>query len=52
VIVAFDDEPIATVEDLFGQLRRRRPGEDVVVTVVRDGDRRELDVTLGGREGR
>jgi serine protease DegQ len=52
VIVAFDDEPIATVEDLFGQLRRRRPGENVVMTVVRDGARRKLDVTLGGREGR
>ena len=52
VIVAFDDEPIATVEDLFGQLRRHRPGESVTVTVVRDGDRRELDVTLAGREGR
>ena len=52
VIVELDGEPIATVEDLFGELRRRRPGERVTVTVVRDGGRRELDVRLGGREGR
>jgi S1-C subfamily serine protease len=51
VIVSFDGEPITTVEDLFAQLRQRRPGERVTLTVVRDGDRRELDVTLGGREG-
>jgi serine protease DegQ len=52
VIVALDGEPIRTVEDLFAQLRQRRPGQRVSLTVVRDGDRRELDVTLGGREGR
>ncbi len=52
VIVAFEDEPIRSVEDLFAQLRRRRPGERATVTVMRDGRRRNLDVTLGGREGR
>ena len=51
VLVDFAGEPIRSVEDLFAQLRQRRPGENVTVTVVRDGDRRELDVTLGGREG-
>ena len=51
VITEFANEPIRTVEDLFAQLRQRRPGERVTVTVVRDGDRRELDVTLGERQG-
>ena len=51
VIVAFDGEPIRAVEDLFAQLRRRRPGERVTLIVLRAGVRRELDVTLGGREG-
>lgn len=52
VIVAFDGDPIRRVEDLFAQLRQRRPGQRVELTVVRDGDRRRLDATLGGREGR
>ena len=51
VIVAFEGEPIRSVEDLFAQLRRRRPGDNVTVTVMRDGNRRELDVTLGARQG-
>ena len=50
VIVEFGEEPIATVEDLFTQLRAHRPGDEVTLTVVRDGDRRELDVTLGERQ--
>jgi S1-C subfamily serine protease len=52
VIVELDGDPISTVEDLFAQLRRKRPGARVTVTVVRDGARREQEVTLGGREGR
>ena len=52
VIVELGGQRIATVEDLFAQLRRHRPGDRVAVQVVRDGDRRELTVTLGGREGR
>lgn len=52
VIVRIDDEEIRTVEDLFAELRRHRPGDEVTVTVVRDGEREELAVTLGGREAR
>jgi S1-C subfamily serine protease len=51
VIVSFEGEPIRTVEDLFAQLRQRSPGEDVTVTVVREGSERDLDVTLGERQG-
>ena len=50
VIVEFDAEPITTVEDLFAELRSRRPGEDATLTVVRNGERREIDVTLGERQ--
>ena len=49
VIVSIDGTTIATVEDLFALLRKRKPGERVAVTVVRDGDRRQLDVTLDER---
>ena len=50
VIVELANEPITRVEDLFAQLRQRRPGESVTLTVVRDGDRRQLNVTLGERQ--
>lgn len=47
VIVGIDGKSIATVEDLFAILRQRQPGDRVSVALVRDGDRRQLDVTLG-----
>jgi S1-C subfamily serine protease len=49
VIVRFDEERIETVEDLFAELRRVEPGDEVDVTVVREGDERELTVELGER---
>jgi S1-C subfamily serine protease len=49
VIVAMDDEPVETVEDLFAQLRRKRPGQDVAVEFFRGGDRREVSVQLAAR---
>jgi S1-C subfamily serine protease len=47
VIVQMADRKIELVEDLFAELRDHAPGEKVTLTVVRRGDRRELDVTLG-----
>jgi S1-C subfamily serine protease len=47
VIVQMDDRKIELVEDVFAELRDHKPGEKVTVTVVRGGDRRDVDVTLG-----
>ena len=47
VIVQMDDRKIELVEDVFAELRDHKPGEQVAVTVVRGGDRNEVDVTLG-----
>jgi serine protease DegQ len=47
VIVRLDDRPIETVEDLFAELRQHKPGEQVALRVVRDGDQRTIEVTLG-----
>ena len=47
VIVELGGESIRTVEDLYAAIRRRDPGDAVELTVVRSGDRRQLDVTLG-----
>ncbi|MGH3103710.1 MAG: S1C family serine protease [Gaiellaceae bacterium] len=51
VIVSMDGRAIPTVEDLFAVLRRRKPGDEVSVTVLRDGERRRLEVTLDERPG-
>jgi S1-C subfamily serine protease len=49
VIVAVGGAPVRTVEDLFAALRRREPGEEVTVEVVRDGKEQTVTVTLDER---
>jgi serine protease DegQ len=50
VIVRFGGQRLDAVEDLFGELRRRDPGEKVNLVVVRgEDDRRTVVVTLGER---
>lgn len=47
VIVELDGQPIRTVEDLYAAIREREPGQTVELTIVREGDRRTVEVTLG-----
>ena len=49
IIVAFEGEDVATIEDLFAQLRKFQPGDQVTLTVVRDDERDELEITLAER---
>ena len=49
VIVAIDGDEVRIVEDLLAQLRERAPGDRITLAIVRDGDRRELQVTLTDR---
>jgi putative serine protease PepD len=49
VIVEFDGVEITTSEELQGAVESKRPGDTVEVTVLRDGDRRTLEVELGNR---
>jgi serine protease DegQ len=49
VIVGMDDATVETVEDLFAELRQRRPGSRVRLTFIRDGRRQEVTVTLADR---
>jgi serine protease DegQ len=51
VIVGMDDATIDTVEDLFGELRQRRPGTQARVTYIRDGRSQEATVTLAESPG-
>lgn len=49
VIVSIDGEPVDTVEEFLGALRRRSPGDRVTVEVVRDGEPLTTEVTLSDR---
>ncbi len=49
VIVAMDDVEISTMNQLASLLRRYRAGQEVTITVQRDGAEVVLDVTLGNR---
>jgi serine protease DegQ len=46
VIVELGGDSIRTVEDLYSAIRSRDPGDAVELTVVRDGERRTVEVTL------
>jgi S1-C subfamily serine protease len=49
IIVAVDGEPLATMSELVAEVRRRAPGDVVGLTVIRDGEELEFEVTLGER---
>ncbi len=47
LIVGIDGKRIQTYEDLLTEVEAHAPGEDVVVTVIRDGREVNVPVTLG-----
>lgn len=47
LIVAIDGEDVTGFGDLGVMVRRHDPGEDLTLTVDRDGDEQDLTVTLG-----
>jgi serine protease DegQ len=49
VIVRIDDAAVDTVEDLFGELRQRKPESQARITYVRDGREQQATVTLADR---
>jgi S1-C subfamily serine protease len=49
VIVRAGDRRVGAVEDVLAALRERRPGEVLALEVVRQGQRRTLDVRLAER---
>jgi serine protease Do len=50
VVVELDGRRVTSVNWLVRQIRLADPGDEVVLAVVRDGDRKELSVVLGERE--
>ena len=50
LIVAVDDKPIRTADELLDVVESKKPGEKVLVTVVREGRRTNVEVTLETEE--
>jgi S1-C subfamily serine protease len=49
VILQVDGNDVVAPDDLSRYIADRRPGEKVTLTVLRDGEREKVDVTLGRR---
>jgi S1-C subfamily serine protease len=50
VITAIEGDPIEGMDDLIVYLvKETRPGDTVTMTVLRDGEERSIEVTLGER---
>jgi S1-C subfamily serine protease len=46
VIVAFDRKPIHSAKDLYAALEHHKVGDTVTLTIERDGERQDVEVTL------
>jgi S1-C subfamily serine protease len=51
VITAVDGQPVSRMEDLQGLIRQAEPGQEVILTILRDGQQLQVPVTLGERPG-
>jgi 2-alkenal reductase len=50
LLVAIDGQPVMTFDDLLSYLiKNKQPGDKVTLTIVRDGQEKEVDLTLGKR---
>ena len=49
VIVEFDGQQVSSSAELQSAVDAKRPGDTVEITVIRGGDRRTVEVTLGTR---
>lgn len=50
VVVAIDGESVDSMWALIAQMHERAVGETATVTVVRDGERQDVEVTAGAKE--
>ena len=49
VITRLDGQPLESMEDLASTIAQKQPGDQLTLTVVRDGSERDVTVTLGDR---
>ena len=52
VVVEFDGKEVTTSAELQSAVDSKRPGDKVTITVLRDGEAREIEVTLDTRPER
>ena len=46
LIVAIDDQKIVTADDFLSYIEGKRPGDEVILTIVREGRRMQMPLTL------
>jgi 2-alkenal reductase len=46
IVVAVDDEPLNSIEDLLGYLNGKKPGDTVTLSVYREGEQVDLSMEL------
>jgi putative serine protease PepD len=51
VITEVDGQPVASFEEFVVEIRTRRPGDTVTLTVERGSEEFEVDVVLDATEG-
>jgi serine protease Do len=49
IIIAMDDTPMHDIQDLVSSLQQYRPGQETLLTILREGKEMQLKVTLGER---
>ena len=47
LIVAVDGQPVASADDMLSLIESKSPGESATITIVREGEQRDVSVVLG-----
>jgi len=50
LIVAIEGQPVRTLDDLLSRIEEHKPGEEVSLSIVREGKRQRVTVRLGERD--
>ena len=50
MIVAVDDRKVETADDFLGYIESKKPGDQVMLTIIREERKMKVPVVLGGGE--
>ncbi|RLV57545.1 PDZ domain-containing protein [Aeromicrobium phragmitis] len=51
IVTSVDDHPVASNQALIATIRGYQPGDEVTLTILRDGQQEQVQVTLGSDQG-
>ena len=51
IITAVDQNPVGAVQELADQIQNHKPGDEVTLTIIRDGRSMDVSVTLEQNPG-